>query len=139
MKKVIFDDSEYDEHELQDEDFNALFDNKHDGNKYVVTGYLDLWDGIYSGTIPKVYPSLKEAIIDCSEGFGICSNEIIEENYGRLYVITHHHDALHGGNRQEIRMLSPLGEELYDNGCPVKTIINRKGATKNVKFSKNYL
>lgn len=136
--KLIFDDKDYEDNELMAEDFNDLFDNEHENKKYVVSGYLDLWDGIHYGHMPKVYCSLKDAIIGCEDGFGICNSEVIEEKYGKLYVITHHHDSNRGGNRQEIRELSKLGESMYDYGHSVENILNRKGATKNVKFCKNY-
>lgn len=157
MKKILFDELSFilndDEKEQFEEEngynydwveescieFDSLFDNEHENKRYVVTGYLDLWDGIHKGHLTRVYYSLKEAIINCEVGFGCCRSEVVEEKYGRLYVITHHHDSIRGGNKMEIKELSKLGEILYDCDYPVEDILNRKGATRNVKYSKNYL
>lgn len=138
--KIIFDEADYEsgDSEILDEEFNELFNNRHENKKYVVSGYLDLWDGIHKGHMPHVYSSLKEAIVNCEDGFGICTSEIVEGKYGRLYVITHHHDSVRGGNKLEIRELSKMGETMYDCGHSVESILNRKGATRNVKFCKNY-
>lgn len=132
MKKILFDelDEKYDGY--SSEDLEILFDNSYDNHLYVLSGKLGLWDGQREGYYPHVASSIKEAIDFATDGWGICYITIYEENYGRLFVRVSHHD---GTNYLEIRELTSLGENLLLTH-DIKTILERKGATKNVKYSK---
>ena len=133
---VLWDERDIDPHFYCEEDFNLLFDNKDMLRKYTVHGYQDLWDGKYEGHIPRLFDSIKEAIFACEEGFGHSYTVIYEENYGRLYCRVIHHDSVRGGNLNEIRELTKLGIELYyDYDYDVGKLLDRKGATRNVKYT----
>lgn len=116
----------------------SLFDSLNDFDttgKYVVSGTVGLWDGKREAYLPMVFNSIEDAIVKCNDGFnGYVSVE--EKNYDRLFVEIAHHD---GHNILEIRELTKLGEELTNNYMDIGEVIERKGATRNVNFTKNYL
>lgn len=124
------------DYEYWDEDgiiFDELFDNENDSKRYVVCGRLGLWWGNPTGYKEKVFNSLKEALLSVCDGMGDLT--VIEGAYGRLYAKYSHHD---GVDYLQIRELTELGEEMLDNWYDVGTILKRKGATRNVKYLKNY-
>ena len=115
-------------------EFTILFDDKGKGNKYIVRGYHKLWDGTYKGYSPKIYESIKDAIIDSQDGFGTCYTQVYEEKYGKLYFNTIHHD---GTNRQEILQVSKQGMKLNLNRFNiVGRLLERENTTKNVCLTK---
>ena len=117
-------------------EFLTLFDDKEKGNKYIVKGYHHLWDGTHKGHNPRIYDSIKDAIIDSQEGFGICYTQVYEEKYGKLYFNTIHHD---GTNRQEILQISKQGLRVNLNRFNiVGRLLERKGATKNVCLTRRF-
>lgn len=118
---------------LADEDFDNIFD-KDTGEEYVICGTIGLWDGERRGHSTKIYHSLKEAILACNDGFNGYIR-VTEGAYGKLLVAIAHHD---GNNCLEIRELTNLGHDMWDNYKEVEDILNRKGATRNVKFIKRY-
>lgn len=130
-----WDESGYDEENDIDinTEFDLLFDDEEEKNHYIVTGTHQLWTGTYAGPSPKVYNSIKDAIIDSEDGFGICYTQVFEEKYGKLTFNTIHHD---GTNRLEIKQLTRYGEELYfDKDYSVEELLNRQKTTKNVRLS----
>lgn len=136
--KVIFDEERYFERNLVefiDEEIDLLFNNENENKMYILGGEIQRWDGKRKACYHKPLYSLKEAIIASMESWGDCTIRVVEEAYGRLYVEVSHHD---GFNRLEIRELTDLGEEMDSYWKDVATILNRKGATKNVKYSKRY-
>lgn len=115
-------------------EFTILFDDKKQGNKYIVRGYQKLWTGTYHGHNPRIYDSIKDAIIDSQDGFGICYTQVFEEKYGKLYFNTIHHD---GTNRQEILQLTKEGEKLRHNRFDiVERLLKRHNTTRNVCLTK---
>lgn len=115
-------------------EFDLLFNDEDEGNNYIVTGTHQLWHGTYEGHSPRVYNSIKDAIIDSEDGFGICYTQVFEGNYGKLTFNTIHHD---GTNHLEIKQLTGLGEQLYfEKDYEVGSLLKRKGATKNIRFLK---
>ena len=115
-------------------EFEILFNDEDEGNHYIISGSHQLWHGTYEGHSPKVYNSIKDAITDSEDGFGICYTQIFEGNYGKLTFNTIHHD---GTNRLEIKQLTRLGEQLYlEKDYRVGSLLKRKGATKNIRLSK---
>lgn len=144
--KIIFDElsildafedaSEDLRNELVNEEFNNLFNNEYAKKRYIVAGSIGLWDGKRYGYSTKIANSIKEAIQNATDGFGICYIRVEEEKYGKLFVTVSHHD---GNNFLEIREITNYGEEILNsNYDDVDSIINRKGATRNVKFYKRY-
>ena len=137
--KMIYDelDERWDENGYDKEndtdletEFTALFDDKKQGNKYIVRGYHRLWTGTYEVVNPRIYDSIKDAIIDSQDGFGICYTQVYEEKYGKLYFNTIHHD---GTNRQEILQVSKNGMKLnHDKFNIIGRLLKRRDATKNV-------
>lgn len=135
MEKIIFDELDT-TFGTNGPHFDELFDNEYEENIYIITGDIGLWDGVRKNVHhPDFFHSLKSAILEANNGFdGYIT--ISEGKYGKLLIDIAHHD---GSNHLEIRELTKLGRKLYDNYASVRTVINRKGATKNIKFSKNYL
>ena len=130
-EKILYDETvEFD----NDEYFEDLFNNGYANHLYVVGGIIGLWDGKRKGYSTKVFNSIYDAIIACNDGFDGYIR-VSEKNYGRLYVHINHHD---GNNYLEIRELTRKGEEMHNNYCDVGDILERKGATRNVKFSKRF-
>lgn len=114
-------------------EFDILFNDTDRKNKYIVIGTFGLWTGKVTGHSPRTYDSIKEAIIDAEDGFGICYTQVYEEAYGKLCFKTIHHD---GTNYQEIRQLTKYGEELcFDKDYSIEHILKLKGTTKNVKYT----
>ena len=136
MSMVLYDelDYEYEDVDMMNVDFDDLFNNKDEGNHYVVCGTVGLWDGRREGHMNKVYESLYDAIVDANTGFNGYI-KVSEGKYGKLLLDIYHHD---GNNHLEIRELTKYGLELYDNYYDIGYIVNRKGATRNIKFSKKY-
>lgn len=115
-------------------EFDSLFNNTDDGNYYVMCGLVEDWKGLHIVNSDKVYSSIR----DCITGNLNCKGEIIvhEGKYGKLLVDVYHHD---GTDCLEIRELSNLGEELYfGRDYSVKSVLDRYGTTRNVKFLKRY-
>lgn len=144
--KVIFDELDfYDSLENESEDLktaliedeiDSLFNNQYANKKYIVVGSIGLWDGIRYGYSRNIANSIKEAIYNATDGFGMCYITLKEKEYGKLFLRISHHD---GTNNLEIREITSLGEKILDNNYnDVDSIINRKGATRNVKFFKRY-
>lgn len=135
MSTVLFDElSEIDNSFLEDE-FDELFDNQYEGKKYIVSGVIQLWDGKSEGHHPKIFDSIKDALLGCKEGFGICYLKVVEENYGKMSVEVSHHD---GTNYLVVRELTSKGEEFIGKvGVDVGDLLNCRGATRNVKFLKH--
>ena len=140
---VLYDDLErgfefVDEFDKQDY-FDCLFDLNIPSDKqykrFVVCGTVGLWDGRRSGHYEEIFDNIKDAVLKCNDGFDGYIR-VFEGKYGRLYVEVAHHD---GNNCLEIRELTNLGEELENNWYSVEDILNRKGATRNVKFMKRYM
>lgn len=122
--------------QLIENELDDLFNNEYANKKYIITGSIGLWDGIRQGYSPKIANSIKEAIYNATDGFGMCYITVAEEKYGKLIIDISHHD---GNNHLEIREVTNLGEQLLNqNYNNVDAIINRKGATRNVKFFKRY-
>lgn len=137
-RRIIYDDlsDEYeDNYELAELDFDMWFDNSYAKQQYILIGTVELWTGAVDGHDNRVANSIKEAIQNAIDGFGICYIEVYEENYGRLFVRVCHHD---GSNLLEIREVTKLGAELLDKYHDVDKIVNRQGATRNVRFTKRY-
>lgn len=134
MNKQIYNELDFEDYEGSEIIFEELFDNSYENNKYIVEGTLGLWDGPREGHYPKVLNSIAEAIYACNDGFNGYIN-VEEGPYGKLLVHINHHD---GNNHLEIRQLTKLGEEMLNEYRDTSDIIKRKGATKNVKFLKNY-
>ena len=131
MEKIIFDELDYEDMDLMENDFYALFNNEYENKEYAMHGDIGLWDGVRYGYSDKVFNSIYDAICDLKDGY----ITVYEEKYGKLMVKNSHHD---GTDYIEIKELTPLGRELIDNGYD-GNICKRKGATKNVRFVKNYL
>lgn len=134
MVRVLFDelDENFDDYDYYD--LENMFDNSYAKKQYILHGKIGLWDGVRYGYAPDSYKSIIEAINKATDGFGACYLRIVEENYGRLFVEVCHHD---GNNRLEVRELTDMGEELlYSQG--IDAVVNRKGATRNVKFTRRY-
>lgn len=134
METVIFDELDDEFEDYTYEDLVNLFDNSYANHLYVVSGDVGLWEGRRNGYCPRVATSIQEAINFATDGWGICYLKIFEENYGRLYVRVAHHD---GVNNLEIRELTAKGEDLLLIS-DVGTVLNRAGATRNVKYTKRY-
>lgn len=137
--KVIFDSDKmlengYLNFEISEE-IDYLFNNEGECKSYILGGEVGRWDGRRKACYHKVVGSLKEAYFASVESWGECSVRVVEEPYGRLFIEVSHHD---GFNRLEIRELTDLGEEMDSNWKDVVTILNRKGATRNVKYTKRY-
>lgn len=134
MEKIIFDELDT-TFGTNGSHFDELFDNEYEGNIYIIKGDIGLWDGVRKDVHhPDFFHSLKSAILEANNGFdGYIT--VSEGKYGKLLLDISHHD---GNNHLEIKELTKLGEELYNNYATVRKVINRKGATKNVKFIKNY-
>lgn len=118
-------------YELLNEEFDNLFDRDYHNNRYVVQGIIGRWDGDYSGYKDRVYDSVYDAIIDNMEDY----IEVFEEKYGSLRINCYHHD---GVNRLEIKEVTKKGEDLLNNWFD-GNLCTKKGATRNVRFIKNYL
>lgn len=127
--KIIYD--EYTTLTFNEEEFNNLFDNTFENREYVITGVLGLWDGKYKTYSSHVYHSLKDALLATTEDCIV----VKEGKYGRLLVDSYHHD---GVNKFEIKELTSKGSEMMNNNYS-KDICQVHGATRNVKFVKNYL
>ena len=146
MTKIIFDELDFLETldgidelfsgELMEQEIDNLFNNDYEHKNYILTGSIGLWDGTRTGHSCKIYNSIKEAIYGATDGFGMCYITISEENYGKLFIDVCHHD---GNNHLEVREITALGQDVLNRHFnDVSMIINRKGATKNIKFLKNY-
>ena len=144
--KIIFDElSFYDsllyesedlKNDLLNEEINSLFNNESAGKRYIVAGSIGLWDGKRYGYSTKIANSIKEAILNATDGFGMSYIRVEEEKYGRLSLTISHHD---GTNFVEIREVTKLGEDILANNYDdIDSIINKKGTTRNVKFYKRY-
>lgn len=132
---VIFNDLDYEDYDESNIIFDELFDNEYEEKYYILTGDIGLWDGIRKGVHhPDVFKSLKDAILVANDGFNGYIT-ITEGKYGKLFVDICHHD---GNNHLEIRELTKLGEQMHNSYKDVRSIVNRKGATRNVKYLKNY-
>lgn len=138
MKTVLWDDLEleFDDYEEEQLIFEDMFDNGWENKKYIVTGDIGLWDGVRKGVyIPRIFHSIIEAIYACNNDFNGYV-KVVEENYGKMKVYINHHD---GNNDLEIRELTKLGNEMWNNCYDIASIINKKGATKNIRYVKNYM
>lgn len=136
MMSIIYSDLDYEYWEEKCDSFNDLFDNEWENKRYIVTGDLGLWSGrVKNVHLPYVYNSIKSAILACNDGFdGYIT--VSEGKYGKLIIDISHHD---GSNTLEIKELNKLGKEMwYEKDKSVKEILNRKGATKNIRFIKTY-
>ena len=123
-------------YELMEQEIDNLFNNDYENKNYILTGSIGLWYGIRQGHSCKIFNSIKEAIYGATDGFGMCYITVTEEKYGRLFVNVCHHD---GNNHLEIREITSLGKDILSRHYnDVDMIINRKGATRNIKFLKNY-
>ena len=144
--KIIFDEldfldsleceSEDLKSELINEEIDYLFNNKYANKRYIVAGSVGLWDGKRCGYCTKIANSIKEAILNATDGFGMCYIKVEEKSYGKLLLTISHHD---GVNFLQIREITNRGEDILANNYDdIDSIINRKGATRNVKFCKRY-
>lgn len=137
--KMLYDELDvYEQYEYDWESTDFVFEDLFDVGKdkrFVVCGRVGLWDGERTGYLPKSFFSIKEAILNANNGFNGYI-KVYEGKYGRLYLDINHHD---GNNHLEIRELTRLGEDLEDLCYDMDDILNRKGATRNVKFFKRYL
>lgn len=116
------------------DEFDELFDDSEEKNQYVVLGYHQLWNGTFKGNSTKAYNSIKDAILESQQGFGICYTQVYEGENGKLCFNTIHHD---GTNRQEILQLTSLGKEMYhDKFYVVDKILENGDATKDVGLAK---
>lgn len=130
--KMLYDELD----ERFDDDDISIFNNWFDKQQYVVCGTAQTWLGRGSGYMPYVYDSVAEAIGRTADDWGICYVKIYEEKYGKLCFDISHHD---GYNEFEIREITDLGKEILNNTFnDVGSIINRKGATRNVKWCKRH-
>ena len=138
MEKIIYDSlCEIFEDEFDRECyFEDKFQNNQDGKTYIITGNVGLWDGVRENVHhPNFFDSIAEAIITANDGFD-GDITVSEGKYGKLFIDISHHD---GSNHLEVRELTNLGEEMMCNYASVQEVINRKGATKNVKFCSRYM
>lgn len=146
MEKMILDELDFYENleevdelfssELLENEIDFLFNNECANQKYIVCGTIGLWDGIRRGYSPYIANSIKEAIYNGIDGFSMCYITIYEGNHGRLYLDVCHHD---GSNHLEIREITKKGEKILNNNFnDVGSIVNSKGATRNVKYFKKY-
>ena len=118
--------------ELVEQEIDNLFNNDYEDKSYILTGSIGLWDGVRRGHSHIKYNSIKEAIYGATDGFGMCYITITEKKYGRLFIDVCHHD---GNNHLEIREVTALGEDVLNrHNDNIDMIVNRKGATKNIKF-----
>lgn len=123
--------------ELIEDEINNLFNNEYENKKYILQGSIGLWDGTRRVYSYNIYNSIKDAIYEASNDFGLCHITIIEEKYGKLLIEIMHHDGI---NRLEIKEVTKLGNKILDKHYnDVSFIVNKKGTTKNINFSKNYL
>ena len=139
MTKVLFDDLDenFDDIECIDE----IFDNSQEKERYVVCGYAERWDrhgaAATKGHMPYIFASVAEAISKTASDYGICYTKITEEKYGRLRFQISHHD---GHCDMEIREITKRGDEIrnreYFEDIAAEKIVNQKGATRNVKWTK---
>ena len=122
--------------ELMEQELDNLFNNDYENKSYILTGSIGLWDGVRQGHSCTKYNSIKEAIYGATDGFGMCYITVTEKKYGRLFIDVCHHD---GNNHLEIREVTALGEDVLSrHNDDIDMIVNRKAATKNIKFLKNY-
>lgn len=131
MVEVIYDEMEFEDYYEGEVEYLSLFDNNYQNKEYVVHGVLGLWDGKYEVFSNKIHNSLKDALYALGKWY----IKVYEKPYGKLCANVCHHD---GTDKFEIKELCPMGKELLDKGYD-KNIFKRKGATKNIKFIKNYL
>lgn len=135
-EKIIFDELEFENYNEIECELDSLFNNEYQCKYYIVTGSIGLWDGIREGAyLPCAYDSILSAITASNRGFNGYIT-ISEGKYGKLLLDICHHD---GNNHLEIKELSKLGIEMYNNNIDIGSILKRKGTTKNIKFIKNYL
>ncbi len=135
-EKIIFDELNFDDYEEMELEMDALFNNEYECKYYIVCGDIGLWDGVRPDAyLPCAYDSILSAITASNRGFNGYIT-VSEGNYGKLLLHICHHD---GNNYLEIKELSKLGEEMYNNGKDIDIILNKKGATKNIRFTKKYL
>lgn len=111
--------------------FEELFDRG--TGEYVITGSLGLWDGRHEVYCDEIFSSLTDAINKTINGD--CYVTVKEGKYGKLMVDIAHHD---GTNHFEIKELTSKGKEMMDNNY-CGDICKVKGATRNVRFMKNYM
>lgn len=116
--------------EADNDELYCLFDNEHEGNKYILVGYVDTWKGKIPMAMENVFNSLYEAI---QHTFLRSSFEykVVLYPYGELVVYTSHND---GVNKFEIRQLNEKGYEMFNNWKSVNDIIKCKKTTKNAHF-----
>ena len=114
---------------LAEEDFETTFGNME--GEFVVCGTIGLWDGKREGYSTKLYNSIEEAIIGCNDGF--YGNLCVTDEDGALLVDVSHHD---GSNSFEIRELTAVGSEMWNNYADVGDILAVKDATCKVHFAK---
>ena len=133
--KIIYDEIDFKDFDEEGIIFDELFNNSYEQKKYIITGDIGLWDGVRKNVHnPSVFNSLKDAILTANDGFyGYIT--VSEGSYGKLLVDISHHD---GHNSLEIKELSKIGEQMYNENKSVCEILKRKDATRNVKFLKNY-
>lgn len=133
--KLIFDELNFENYEEIEMELEDLFNNEWECKYYIVTGDIGLWDGVRKDVhLPNAYDSILSAISASNRGFDGYI-KISEGSYGKLLLQINHHD---GTNNLEIKELSNLGIEMYNNGKSVRQILNRKGTTKNIRFIKTY-
>ena len=132
--KTIYEELDYDDYDEKCIIFDELFDNEYENKKYIITGDIGLWDGVRKDVHhPKVFNSLKDAILTANDGFdGYIT--ISEGKYGKLLIDICHHD---GNNHLEVRELNKKGHEMNNEGKSVREILNRKDATRNVRYLTN--
>lgn len=140
-EKIFYDDLDEAYDDIDRFDLEMWFDNKYAQQQYIVIGRAERWDikgeKAY-GYINKTFNSILQAIDESLDGCGICYMKIYETNYGRLFIDINHHD---GCNQLEIREINQKGlNKLYTDYFDeaINTIANKKGYTRNVKFSKRY-
>ena len=115
---------------LAEEDFENIFEGFE--GEFIICGTVGLWDGKREGHSTKVFNSVKEAIIECNNGF--YGNMCISEEEGKLLVDVSHHD---GSNSLEIRELTEIGSDMWNiDYCSVEQILSVKDATCDVQFVK---
>lgn len=132
---TIYEDLQFDDYDEQCIIFDELFNNEWEEKLYIITGDIGLWDGVRKDVHhPHIFKSLKDAILTANDDFdGYIT--VSEGKYGKLWIDICHHD---GNNHLEVREITNVGRRMITKQKTVSDIINRKGATKNVKFLKNY-
>lgn len=132
--EAAYGEDEYDPVFESQEVFDELFNNENNNQLYVVCGISQHWDGSYHGHFEWVEDSLKSAILRANNSYdGYIT--VCEGAYGKLLIHINHHD---GNNIFQVRELTKIGREMYNNYRDVESILNNKNATRNVKYNKKY-